>query len=423
MLNRGSAGVTMSGSELFNKLREDFSILRGNLLVLVVSWIFLYFAGSMVYPYETLYLQALGASPFTIGLIGSLGTALLCFSRIPGAYIADRYGRRKIIVTMTYGAALSYVLLAVAPDWRFATLGIAIYNLCLIYQPALQAITADSISPEKRGMGYALANVVPSAPAVLAPLAVRFLVEQYGFMMGVRITYWLVMLLSLTAAVVRTLWLEETLKTSAKPGRLSSEFKRSVIEVFAALKGMSKPLAVLTLIMLISSFEEPMFHSFMSLYAVDVAGISKPDWALLNVIYLVVPLVAGIPLGRLVDIVGRKKALLAAYALWIPSTAYFVYCRNLIGMALVFVVFTLGASLFMPAYQALLADLTPREMRGRVMGVVGTLNLLVMIPASALGGLLYEMKPASPFLLCVVLGMVCMVLIVLLIKEPVRREV
>jgi len=405
-------------------LKEELSILRGNLLVLVISWIFLCFASSMVYPYESLYLQALGASPFTIGLIGSLGTALLCVSRIPGAYIADRYGRRKIIVTMTYGVALSYVLLAVAPDWRLAAAGIALGNLCLIYQPALQAITADSIPPEKRGIGYAIADVVPSAPAVLAPAVAGFLVEQYGLVPGARIAYWLVVLFILAAATVRVLWLEETLRAGGtRPAEFLLELRRSVVEVFAALKGMPRPLAALTLVLLVSAFEEPMFRSYMSLYAVNVTGISESEWGLLSVIFLAVPLVAGLPLGKLVDVIGRKRALLTAYALWVPSTAYFVYCRSPTGMALVFVAFALGGALFRPAHQALLADLTPREMRGRVMGVVGTLNLLVMIPSSALGGLLYELEPSSPFLLCVALGAVCATLISLLVEEPVKREV
>jgi len=105
----------MPGSRLFNRLREDFSILQGNLLVLVISWIFFYFAGSMVYPYESLYLQALGVSPFMIGLIGSLGTTILCISRIPGAYIADRYGRRRIIVVMTYRAG-SFIYFSCSSD-------------------------------------------------------------------------------------------------------------------------------------------------------------------------------------------------------------------------------------------------------------------------------------------------------------------
>ena len=408
---------------LLNRLGKEFSILRGNFLVLMISWIFLHFASSMIYPYEVLYLQALGASPSTIGLIGSLGTALLCISTIPGAYIADRYGRKKIIAIMTYGAALSNIFLAIAQDWRLATVGIALFNLCLIYRPALQAITADSIPPESRGLGYAMVNVIPSVPAVLAPLIARFFVEEYGFLQGMRIVYWLVVFFCLIAATVRALWLKETLRSSIKPGGLLGEFKRSVVEMITALKIMTRPLAALTLTLLISSFEEPMFRSFMSLYAVDVVGISKPDWALLSMIFSAVSLAVGIPMGKIVDIIGRKRALLMAYALWIPSTAYFIYCKSMIDMALVFVAFALGALLFGPAHQALLADLTPLKMRGRIMGIVGTLNLIVTIPASTLGGILYELNPTHPFMLCVALGIVCVILMILFVEEPTTREV
>ncbi|RLE70854.1 MAG: hypothetical protein DRJ37_05915 [Thermoprotei archaeon] len=239
------------------------------------------------------------------------------------------------------------MLLALAPDWRLVTVGIAMHNLCLIYQPALQAITADSIPPEKRGFGYAITNMIPSAPAVLAPLVAKFLIEQYGFVTGVKIAYWLVVLLSLAAATVRALWLRETLKPSIRQDgvRMGSEFKRSIVEMVSALKNMSKPLATLTRVLLINAFEEPVFHSFMSLYAVDVAGISKPDWALLSIVYSAIPLVAGLPLGKLVDVLGRRKALLAAYIFWIPSTAYFIYSKSLVEMALVFTVFALDTSL------------------------------------------------------------------------------
>ena len=162
---------------MLESLRRDLSVLRGNLLVLVVSWVFAYFAMSIVFPLESLYLQALGASPSTIGLVGTAATAILCAVRVPGAYIADRYGRRRVIVTMTFGVAASHAVIALAPDWKVAALGITLQSLCLIYQPALQAITADSIPPERRGLGYALANVIPSAPAVLAPLAALSLIH------------------------------------------------------------------------------------------------------------------------------------------------------------------------------------------------------------------------------------------------------
>jgi len=336
--------------------------------------------------------------------------------------MSDRHGRRGTIVAATYGAALSCAILATAPDWRLAVVGVALAGaFSSLSQPALQAITADSATPERRGLGYALVSTLPSAPAMLAPLAAALLVEHNGLVPGTRLIYWLGALLGLAAASLRALWLEETLRCGARPAGLLAELGGSVTEVLAALRGMSRPLATLTLVLLVNSVEESMLR-FMPLYVVDVAGISEAEWAMLSSIFPAVPLVAGVPMGGLVDSIGRRRAMLLAYALWVPSTLCLVYCRSLPEFALVFAAFALGASLFTPAHQAMVADLTPRAARGRVMGTVGMLRLLTAAPASALAGLLYEMQPESPFLLVAALGVVNAVLIASLVAEPARRE-
>ncbi len=416
-------GVMMPAYDAINRIREGLSILRGNLLVLVVSWIFLYFASSMTYPYEQLYFQALGASALTIGLISSLRSTLLCVFRIPGAYIADHYGRKGIIVVLSYGMALSSMIFAFAPDWRVASIGVVAYSICMMYQPALQAILADSIPPGQRGVGYALADVVPATAGALAPLVAGTLVRRYGFLSAMRITYLLVAFLSLIAATIRALWLKETLKTrkKLKLKNLLSELGRALVDMMKALRGLQEQLVRPVIFLSFVTFEEALIMPFLPLYAIDIIGISKPDWALLGTISSIVTLAAGLPLGRLVDTLGRRRALLLTHLFWVPSTLYFVCSRSLWEVVLVFVAFTLGVALFRPAYQALLADLTPREARGRVMGFVGVLSSIIAIPASALGGFLYEINPITPFIVCVVLEIASTVL-VLSIREPIERR-
>ncbi len=414
---------SQESKRLVTKLREDLSILKGNLLVLIISWIFIYFASSMIHPYESLYLQSLGASPYIIGLIGSIAMLVLCISNLFGAYIADKYGRRKIIATMTFGIALSNALLAIAPDWRIAALGILLSNLCLIYQPALQAITADSIPPEKRGIGYALADVLPSIPAIFAPLIARALISNYGFISGIKLAYWLATFLMLITAIVRALGLKETLKVSSKKSSgLVTDLKNSLVEVFTVLKRMPKSLTILTIVLLLESFEEPIFYSFMPLYAVNIIGISRADWAYLSMISLSTSLIAGLPLGKLVDTIGRRRGLLIAHLLWLPPTLYFIFCRSFSELTLVFIAFAIGTCFYRPSRQALLADLTPKHMRGRIMGIIGVLGMLVMVPSSSIGGYLFEINPSIPFFLCVALEVIIIAIILLFLKEPKRRE-
>ena len=409
---------------LRSRLREELSFLRGNLLVLIVSWVFFRFVGSMVYPYESLYLEALGATALTIGLVGALGTVALFISRLVGGPLADKYGRRDLIVTMTFGVAVSYVFYALAPDWRLVAVGVLMANLCLIYQPALQAITADSIPPEKRGLGYALANVLPGAVALLSPFVARYLITKHGFVEGMRKAYWLAVAGCLAAALVRAFFLKETLDVREKADlrKVMADIRRSASEMVRALRGMPGELKVFTVILLVSIFEEPMFHMFMSLYAVHVVGISRADWALLSIVWSAVPLAVGIPLGKAVDIIGRKRALVISYLLWIPSTVFFITAGGFTDLLIVFVFFSLGAAFFGPAQQALIADLTPKEVRGRVMAAIGNLNLLAAAASSAIAGFLYQLGPAIPFVACIFIDVAVLAMIVLLLREPVARE-
>jgi MFS family permease len=407
------------------KLRDEFSFVRGNLLTLVISWMFMSFTFPLVFPFESPYIRELGASPFVIGLIGSLGTALLCIVRIPGAYIADKYGRKQIIVTMTFGIAVSYLFYAFAPDWRLILVGVVVSNVCLIYQPALQAITADSIPPEKRGMGFAITQVIPSIATIPAPLIAGFLVEKHDIVGGMRIVYGIVFVCFLAAAIIRMLFLKETLENPKgfKLTEIADAFKNSPKAIFEAWRFMSRSLKFLTVALLVSAFEEPLFQLFTALYVIDVVGVSGMSWGLVNMAWTITALIFGLPLGKFVDIFGRKKAIILAYLIFTPSSVFFIVSRGFIQLLFVFVLFAIGGNLIHTAYGALQADMIPRDKRGRIMGTMGTLNFLVTIPSSAIGGYLYQINPAAPFIVAIVLGLITSLIVILLVKEPKKREI
>jgi len=398
--------------------------MRGNLLTLIASWFFVFFTFSLTFSFESPFFRELGAPPTIIGLMGSIGSMVLGLVRIPGAYIADKYGRRQIIVMMTFVIAFSFLFYVFAPDWRFILVGMVISNLALIYQPALDAILADSIPPEKRGMGYAATNVIPNIPTVFAPAIAGYLVERYGIVPGMRLIYSVVFFCMFAAALIRFFFLQETLK---HPQRIRLEemlgaFKSSIGAIGEAWKEMPKTLKFVTVAFLVSAFEEPMFRMFASLYVFDVVGVNEIEWGLVNTASIAMTLIFGFPFGKVVDKIGRKKSILMAYSLFIPSTFFFLSSRNFPQLLIVYLVFAAGGCLIMPGYNALLADLVPREKRGRIMGTIITLNILATVPASMLGGILYEFAPAFPFILAMTLGTAVSLIILLKVKEPKKRE-
>lgn len=399
--------------------------MRGNLLTLIASWLFVFFTFSLVFSFESPFFRELGAPPFVIGLMGSVGAATLGLVRIPGAYITDKYGRKQIIVTMTFLIAFSFVFYVFAPDWRFVLIGMVISNLSLIYQPALDAILADSIPPEKRGMGYAATNVIPNIPTVFAPALAGYLVEIYGIVPGMRIVYTIVFFCMLAAAIIRLLFLKETLENPQKIrlAEVKAAFRNSLQAILEAWRNMSRSLKFLTLAFLVSAFEEPMFRMFTSLYVFDVIGLGKLEWGLANTASVAATLAFGFPMGKLVDKIGRKKSIVFANLIFISATVAFLMAGNLNHLIVVFLMFAIGGSLLGPAYSALLADMIPRERRGRIMGTIVTLNILATVPASALAGFLYGVQPSHPFTLVVLLAIAVTLIIFLAVREPKTREV
>lgn len=409
---------------ILSKFKKELSFTRGNLLVLIISWVFFNFGHSMAFPYESPYIKGLGASPFIIGLIWAAGYLILTIVRIPGAYIADRYGRKQIIVLMTFGVAVSYVFYAIAPDWRFVLIGVMLGNLCLVYQPALQAITADSIPPEKRGLGFALIQVIPGIPTIASPIIAACLIRTYKLIFGMRIVYLLIMILSLAAAITRWLFLKETLETteSVRLNELKNVYKDSISSIIEAWKTVPRSLKILTIVIMISSFEDPVYMQFASLYVFDRVGMSKTSWGLAISLYIATTLVVGLPAGKLVDIIGRKRSIVLAYFLFIPMTIAFILSRNFFQVAIIFMLFAVASMMIGPAFQALTADLVPRDKRGRIMGIIGTLNILAMVFASILAGALYQLDPSTPFLFTIVTGSAVAFMVATVIKEPIKRE-
>jgi MFS family permease len=199
--------------KLIEKMKTEFSFFRGNYLILIISWILMDFTGELPGTYYSDYVIQVGGSATILGVILMASMLTLAAVQFPGGYLADKYGRRWLVSSLTFGVALSYVFYAVAPNWHFILIGAVVQSLCLLYQPALMAMMADSLSPEKRGMGFSILNLIMSVSTTPTPAIALLLVATYGSEMGMRIAYTIVTVFFFAAAVVR-LKLKESLESA-----------------------------------------------------------------------------------------------------------------------------------------------------------------------------------------------------------------
>jgi MFS family permease len=404
-----------------------YSLVSGNFLILVITWIFMNSASPIPQTYAPLYFKELGADNFLLGVITFCGLISLALVQFPGGYLADKHGRRWLVFSMTFGVALSSLFFVFAPSWHFIVLGTIIQSLCLIYQPALFAIMLDSVSPENRGAGFTLQSVITSLVGLPAAIAAGYLVLIFNLDMGERIAYVIMTIAYLAAAVMRVR-LKETLSSDIVEGRPNlldavRLYPRSVKEGLQVWGRVPRAAFFLFLSVTGVSSLVTGCSTYFVVYATSVLGVAKFQWAIVLAFMSLTVAIPAVLSGLRMDRVGRKRYLVLAFLLYVPAMLIFVWASFYMLM-IAFFFFGLGQTLQFSSYQSLLGDLVPREFRGKVVGCGQFFMYISQALTSLLVGALYSYVWAPlPFLLLAFFAIPMALLVSFKVFEPGVKEV
>lgn len=398
--------------------------MSGNYRILIISWILMDLASEMPAPNFQFYVQeVLGGSGLALGLIGLAGFLGMAAVAFPGGYLADKYGRRWLITTMTFGLALSFLFFAFAPTWQFILLGITISSLCLIYQPALFAMVQDSLPPERRGIGSSIIQLIHSTFNTPGPIIAGFLLLQFGLEWSMRIIYLIVTACYLAAAVWR-LRLKESMKNT-EPIRFSyfiSSYPKAIRDSFSMWRTLPRSMFWLVISQILTMFGLSVFNVINAIYARDVLGIPQEQWWLVFIPLTVSMIVASIPIGKAIDKFGRRIPLILGVVVFDAGLALFLR-GDLFIVATAMILFGLGQLLFLAAITALSADMVSREYRGKVNGFINFMSYVFMGSGMLLGNYLYiAFVPQLPFYTAMAITIPVFIILLFLVREPAKRS-
>jgi MFS family permease len=410
---------------LLGNLKQEFSFIKGNYAVMIASWVLVDFAVELPATYFGLYVLGLGATETILGVIGLSQFLALASLQFPGGYLADKYGRKWLISTMSFGVALSFILYGIAPSWPFILVGVVLMSIFnSTYQPALNAMISDSLPAEKRGMGFSIVMLIASASTTPSPAVAGLLRANFGLMTGMRIAYAIVVVLFLIAAFFRFFFLKETVVTGSRPKlhEIFQSYPTALKESFGVWKKVPKSMLYLFLSFSVATFGFAATGLFTVIYATQVLLIDEVAWAFLLAILPVTTILLALPMGKIVDKIKRKTPILVATLIFGLAMYIFVY-GDLTRVALALILLGAGQVMMNAAFGALQTDLTPREQRGKVNGFINFANYIVLAAGSFVGGFLYEhVVPQAPFWLAIACVPVSFVLMLIFVKEPEKRE-
>ena len=428
--------------------RSIFWFVQGNVKILMLCRVIWSASTSIVYPFFSLYILALGGTETEVGLINALGIIAGMILYPVGGYIADKAGRVKLIGYSTFIYAFAHLFFVVANDWKIIALGQFVSQLLLFYMPAMNALEADSLPPGVRGRGFAMMMAVPGAVRVVAPVVGGYVIEWFktssgltsdqAIVLAVKICWTVAFATGLLVAWLRLRYLKETV--SEDEGGESFSFRQipkmivpAYRSIMGSLKWMTPSLRVIVAIEMFASFFIAMSAPFYVVYAKKVIGLVESQWGLIMFISGLVGILAAFPLGSATDRVGpRRMILLGMFAAPLIVFSY-QYAGGFMGVAAVLVGVSLCNNLMMPAFSTIIANIIPRTRRGRLYSLIGERGITVsfgnfwgggflLFPPAAVGayvgGYVYTMDPNLPWIITSAALLVCAALIYMFVHEP-----
>ena len=285
--------------------------------------------------------------------------------------LADRFGRRPVLIACMVCFAVDYAMQAVAPTLAWLFLGRAIAGVTgAIYGPA-GAVIADVSPPEKRAAGYGLLGAAFGIGFIIGQ-ALGGLLAQFG----TRAPFIAAGALAALNALAMYFLLPETLKPeNRRPFRLRDA---NVIGAFRPLfaAGNAAPLLVAWFLWQVGSVVYPATWSFWATMRFGW-GPTEIGWSLAWVGLLMGAVQVGLT-GRVVARVGERRAAvigLSCGAACILAYAFTTQEWQVYGF---FLVGALGA-LGWPAMNGLLSRVVDATRQGALQGGIGSMNSVAAV--------------------------------------------
>jgi MFS family permease len=343
-------------------------------------------AGGFVFPFFAIYIRGQGHGAAWVGTCFALITLLSAFGRVGGGELADRRGRRPVVLLAV--AVRSFLLLAmgvaahVEAPLLLVTLPVVLASVARgAYEPAADAIIADLVPPPERPRAYAHMRIARNAGWALGPALGGFVgAERFG-------------LLCMAAAALGflKLALSRSLAESPHTGAAARFHPRDLLLALRDRRFRTHCILTAGLFVL--------FAQLLVSVSMDLAarvGLSSIEigWAYTLNGVMVVALQA--VTTRVVER-WRPQHMLGAGALLDGAGYLLVGLANDLPLALAGIaVVTLGEMITLPLSAAVAADIAPPDRRGRYLGAYGVFMDVGHGLGQAMGGLGLAAAGADP---------------------------
>lgn len=390
---------------------NEFLGLEGNIRVLAVQTLLSQIGFGMFYVIWQPYLLSVGISLAQLGLVQTVINVSTGIGLILWGYVSDRYGRKPVIMVSILCRIISILFLVTSDSfWAFIGFG-AFMGLTAMYNignPARNALITESVDSTKRATALStLITISQGISTVVATLG-----GYIALKMGYAPIFYLMIVGDTLGTIICHLYLKETFNKENKYQ------KKTFIENLKISLAPERHLLRLYIALFLMGFSYTVAYSLLFGALTETFGFSTVQLGFLSTAFNLTWAIDSIPLGKLVDKIGRKKGLILSMAMALVTPVGFIFSKKTEMFIFFYAFSALDVGFWLPSYTSYVTEAVKQENRSTVFGKLDAFGKISSIPAAWIAGLLYENYGFYFPMYIQIVSVLLVIFIVLGLKEP-----
>jgi MFS family permease len=309
-------------------------------------------------PYMTLYLTGpVGITATQTGVMMLVWTVVSLGGQPLGGVLADRIGRRPVMIGGLAGAGVSAAGLALVTSfWQVIVVTVAWGTFNSIFEPAAGAYVADVVEPGLRTEAFGLWHVMANAGFAVGPPVGALVI----WLTSMRTTYLLAGLAILGYLVIAFRSLPESRPETGEeesPARFREALRDRLLLILAIGTAMA-------------TFSYAFFEEALPVFLHEERGLAVVTWGLVLGINPILVTLFQYPISRWAARRSSRSVLAMGAVLQGSALALLLPFTTIGALIVAVVVLTAGEMLIAPVSSAVSAELAPERLRGSYQGVI-----------------------------------------------------
>lgn len=329
-----------------------------------------------------LFVTVLGANMAMIGLIEGVAEATASITKVFSGVLSDWLGKRKMLAVVGYGmAAITKPLfpLATSIPVVFAARFIDRIGKGIRGAPR-DALIADVTPEDRRGAAYGLRQSLDTAGAFMGPLAAIALMALFAD--DVRTVLWFAVIPAAICMVILIFAVEDA-KTPPRPASAKSPINKRELKQL--------PSAFWAIVFIGGLFSLTRFsEAFLTLRGMELGlplAMTPMAILLMSLIYAL----SSYPAGKISDKINRRFLLIIGLVVMIVADLFLAVADDLTFVFLGIAAWGLHMGLTQGVLSAMVAEAAPKTLRGTAFGIFNLISGIVLLAASVIAGLVWDM--------------------------------